>query len=54
MWREANSCADHLADLGSSRCDNGEVVILSEPPLDLGPLLLRDVLGIGLDREVRG
>lgn len=52
VWPEANMCADMLAGLGADRCDSGDVMVFSEPPIGLGQLLLGDVLGIGIDREV--
>lgn len=52
-WREANACADHLANLGCERRDVLKAVRLEVPPANMAALLLRDRLGLGDARSVR-
>ncbi|KAF7813509.1 ribonuclease H [Senna tora] len=49
-WREANNCADFLANLGLS-CSGR--VLLAAPPSEIKQLLFADVVGILLPRVVR-
>ncbi|KAF7840640.1 ribonuclease H [Senna tora] len=49
-WREANCCANFLANLGCF-CSSGRCK-LSEPPVGLANLLLADVVGIHVPRLV--
>ena len=48
VLREANSCADYLAKIGSST--NTAFAILLKPPTDLSPLLLADSKGVFYSR----
>lgn len=51
-WREANLCADFLADLACDYRGGGAVVRLDSLPDGLGALLLRDLMGLGEMRVV--
>lgn len=53
VWREANLCADFLANMGADRRDNGGMVVFETPPPDLSLIVLNDVLGLGLLRGSR-
>ncbi|KAF7833225.1 ribonuclease H [Senna tora] len=49
-WRQANLCADFLADLGV-RC-NGSCNVLVGPPTELSNLMIADVAGTSMPRFV--
>lgn len=48
--REANLCADLLANMGADRRDDGGTVVFEDLPADLSLILLNDVLGLGVMR----
>ena len=43
-YREANSCADFLAKMGSAQ--NREFILFNDPPVDLEELISLDAVGI--------
>jgi len=52
VFRESNSCADFLAAIGRDRDDGNTVKFLQSPSTDFTMLLLRDEMGIGVNRVV--
>ena len=49
IYREANRCADHLANLGS--CQAVDFISYSCPPVDLLPLVVADCQGMVVNRR---
>lgn len=52
VFRESNACADFFAALGRDSDGGNTVRFLQSPSTDFTMLLLRDEIGIGVNRDV--